>query len=45
MANSRYKEMNLPVEAGISRSLFSRVATMPNTKNSRVGLVKLEIKT
>ena len=44
MANSRYNEMNLLEDWGISRSLLMLVAIMPRIKNSRVGLVRLEMR-
>ena len=34
--------MNLTVLGGISKSLFTRKATIPNAKKSSVGLVRLE---
>ena len=39
--NNKYNEINLLLEAGISKSLFSLVAITPNKKNRRVGLLKL----
>jgi hypothetical protein len=44
IAKSRYKEMNLDEEGGISRSLFNKAAIIPNKKNNRAGLVRFEIK-
>ena len=42
MANKRYRDMNLLEECGISRSLFTLAAMIPNTKKSNVGLVMLD---
>jgi hypothetical protein len=39
--NNKYREMNLLEEAGISKSLFTKVAKIPNRKNKSVGLLRL----
>jgi hypothetical protein len=41
IANSKYKEMNLLEDGGISKSLFTNVAIIPKRKNRRVGFERL----
>ena len=41
--NKRYKEINFAELDGISKSLFSRTAMMPNRKNRNAGLLRLLI--
>ena len=40
--NNKYNDINLAEDSGIVKSLFKRTAKIPNTKNSRVGLVRFE---
>jgi hypothetical protein len=42
MEKSRYSDINLLEDSGISKSLLTMVANMPSKKNNKVGLVRLE---
>jgi hypothetical protein len=43
MENNKYREINLEVGPGISKSLFSLTANIPKMKNIKAGLLRLDI--
>ncbi len=42
IAKSKYNDINLLDDLGISKSLFTMAAIIPNKKNKSVGFVKFE---
>jgi len=44
MEKSKYSEINILDDAGISKSLFTMTAKTPKAKKSKVGLVRFDIK-